>query len=158
MDRCQISLAKARCGFHQSSKPDLQINRRTADVLQHLSGRCLLPKRFDEIGGALAEVAEKPRVLDGDDGLGGKVLQQRNLRVAKRPNLLAVDEKAANQLVLLKHGNAKQRPGASVDRKLRSVEPRWSVKKARFREHIGDVGRRLSPGEPAKDGSRRRTC
>ena len=37
-------------------------------------GRGLLLQRFGEIVGALAQLAEQPRVLDGDHGLGGEVL------------------------------------------------------------------------------------
>ena len=33
---------------------------------------------------------EQPRVLDGDDGLGGEVLNQLDLLVGERPHLLAV--------------------------------------------------------------------
>ena len=37
---------------------------------------------------ALAQFVEQPRVLDGDDGLGGEVLHQRDLLVGERFNLL----------------------------------------------------------------------
>ena len=54
-------------------------------------GRGLLLQRFGEIVGALAQFVEQPRVLDGDDGLRGEVLHQRDLLVGERPHLLAVD-------------------------------------------------------------------
>ena len=41
-----------------------------------------------EIVGALAQLAEQPRVLDGDDGLRGEVLHQLDLLVGERPHLL----------------------------------------------------------------------
>ena len=37
-------------------------------------GRGLLLQRLGEIVGALAQLVEQPRVLDGDHGLGGEVL------------------------------------------------------------------------------------
>ena len=37
-------------------------------------GRGLLLQRFGEIVGALAQLVEQPRILDGDDGLSGEVL------------------------------------------------------------------------------------
>ena len=43
-------------------------------TLQHLRGRGLLLQRLGEIVGALAQLVEQPRVLDGDDGLRGEVL------------------------------------------------------------------------------------
>ena len=38
-----------------------------------------------------AQFVEQPRILDGDDRLGGKVLDQFDLLVAERANLLPVD-------------------------------------------------------------------
>ena len=60
-------------------------------TLQHLRGRGLLLQRLAQIVGALAQLVEQPRVLDGDDGLGGEVLYQLDLLVGERPHLLAVD-------------------------------------------------------------------
>ena len=42
-------------------------------TLQHLGRRRLLLQRLGEIGRALAQFVEQPRVLNGDDGLGGKI-------------------------------------------------------------------------------------
>ena len=50
--------------------------------------RGLLLQRFGEIVGALAQLVEQPRVLDGDDGLRGKVLNQLNLLVGERAHFL----------------------------------------------------------------------
>src|SRR5262245_59040572 len=47
----------------------LQLARRTADDLQDLRGRSLLLQCFAHIVGALAQLAEQPRILDRDDGL-----------------------------------------------------------------------------------------
>ena len=48
-------------------------------TLQHVRCRRLLLQR-------LAQFGEQPRILDGYHGLGGKVLQQRNLLFGKRAN------------------------------------------------------------------------
>ena len=37
------------------------------------------------------QLVEQPRVLDGDHGLGGEVLNQLDLLIGERPHLLAVD-------------------------------------------------------------------
>ena len=68
-------------------------------TLQHLRGRGLLLQRLGEIIGALAQLVEQPRVLDGDHGLRGEVLHQLDLLVGERAHLLAVDDDGADQLV-----------------------------------------------------------
>jgi hypothetical protein len=46
----------------------------------------LLLQRLAQIGRALAQLVEQPRVLDGDDGLVGESLKQRNLLIRKQIN------------------------------------------------------------------------
>ncbi len=86
---------------------------RRTDDLQHLRGRGLLLQRFAEIAGALAQLVEQPRVLDGDDGLGREVLHQLDLLVGERAYLLAVDDDCADQFVILKHRHRDMRLGAA---------------------------------------------
>ena len=52
-----------------------KLTGRAADDLQHLKGRRLLLQRLGQIVGALSQLVEKSRVLDGDDGLVGKGCQ-----------------------------------------------------------------------------------
>ena len=66
----------------------LEFARRTGDDLQHFGGRGLLLQRLREIIGALTQLVEQPRVLDGDDGLGGEVLHQLDLLIGERDGLL----------------------------------------------------------------------
>ena len=79
------------------------------DDLEHLRGRGLLLQRLGQIVGALAQLVEQPRVLDGDDGLGGEVRDQLDLLVGERAHLLAVDGDGADQLVVLEHRHGEQR-------------------------------------------------
>jgi hypothetical protein len=44
----------------------------------------------------LPQLVEQSRVLDGDDGLLREVLNQRDLLVRERANLLAIDDDNAN--------------------------------------------------------------
>ena len=68
-----IGVAKSRGADSTSvSKHGLQIERRAADDLEHVGGGGLLLQRF-------AQFVEQPRVLDGDDGLIGKVREQADL-------------------------------------------------------------------------------
>ena len=47
----------------------LQLTRRPTDDLEHIGGRGLLLERF-------AQLVEQPRILDSDDGLRGKIIEQ----------------------------------------------------------------------------------
>ena len=51
------------------------------DDAQHVGGGGLLLQR-------LPQFVQQPRVLDGDDGLGGEVLHQRDLFVGERTDFL----------------------------------------------------------------------
>ena len=82
------------------------------------------------------QFVEQPRVLDGDDGLGGEVLHQLDLLVGERPDLLAVDEDSADQLVVLEHRHANGRP--------RAAEPRCRADH-RFSSIVGSMAHLLCP-------------
>ena len=66
----------------------LQLECRTANDLQDIGSGGLLLEGFCQVSGALAQFVEQPRVLNGDDGLGGEILNQRDLLVGKRPHFL----------------------------------------------------------------------
>ena len=83
-------------------------SRSPGDVLMTCStsaGRRLLLQRF-------AQFAEQPRVLDGDDRLGGEVLHQRDLLVGERPDFLPIDRDSADQLAVLA-ASARRRTSAA---------------------------------------------
>jgi hypothetical protein len=50
------------------------------------------------------------RILDGNDGLSGEVLHQRDLLVGEGPNLISVQDERADQLVILQHWDGQNRP------------------------------------------------
>ena len=66
-----------------------------------------------KIVGALAQLVEQARVLDGDDGLRGEVLDQLDLLVGEGPHFLAIDRDRADQLVVLEHRHIQQSPESS---------------------------------------------
>ena len=74
-----------------ASKHRLQVGRRAADDAQDLAGRRLLLQRLGQLAVALLQLLEQPRVLDGDDGLVGEGLQQRDLLVGERLDLGRAD-------------------------------------------------------------------
>src|SRR6516162_6541801 len=76
------------------------------DNAQHLRRCGLLLKR-------LAKLVEQPRVLDGNDGLGGKILQKRSLLLGERPYLFTVDANHPDKRILFKHRHNERRANTS---------------------------------------------
>ena len=127
-DAAETPTSAGRCAMQTATAEDLV--RRTADRLPNLApqmrvafssmasntgssspgelemtfstsrGRGLLLQRLGQIVGALAQFVEQPRVLDGDDRLGGEVLHQLDLLVGERPHLLAIDHDRADRCSL----------------------------------------------------------
>src|SRR6516225_2499153 len=100
-DGRSISPTQPDRAFGNGFKHRLKVKRRAADDLQNLRRSGLLLQRFGEIARALAQLVEQPRVLDGDDGLGGEILNKRDLLVCERPDLLPQNGDHTNQLVIL---------------------------------------------------------
>ena len=86
----------------------LQLAGRAGDDTQHLGCRGLLVERFTEIIGALPQFVEQPRVLDGDDRLGGEIADKIDLLVGKRVNILMVDGDRADQFIVAEHGDGER--------------------------------------------------
>ena len=95
-DARRIRFAQPRCRGNQRIEHLLQIERRATDDLEHVGGGGLLLEGYGEVVGALAQLVKQPRVLDGDDGLGGKVLHQFDLLVRERSHFCAIDKKGAD--------------------------------------------------------------
>ena len=68
----QFAEGQADRQLSKSIEHRLQIEGRAADHLEHVRRGGLLLQQF-------AQLAEQPGVLDGDDGLAGKCLQNREL-------------------------------------------------------------------------------
>ena len=71
-DGSLVRAAKLRRRFDERLKHGLQIERRTADDLEHVGGRGLLLQRFAQVVSAFTQLAKQPRVLDRDDRLGSQ--------------------------------------------------------------------------------------
>src|SRR5262249_44416072 len=100
------SLAKPGRLLQHSLEHRLQLTRRAANNLEHIGGGGLLLKR-------LTQLPEEARVLDGDDGLRGEVLDQLDLLVSEWPYFLAVDDNGTDEFVVPKHRYRDKRPRAS---------------------------------------------
>src|SRR5215472_3543946 len=76
-DAAPFSLAKSRPRLRKSVQHDLEIERRTANNLENICGGGLLLQGF-------AQFIEQPRVLDGDDSLVSKGLDELDLLLGER--------------------------------------------------------------------------
>ena len=77
----------------------LNIGRRAGDDAKNLARRRLLFQR-------LGEFLEQPHVLDGDHGLVGEGLEERDLFFGERPQLGAPDRDGANRNALAQKRNS----------------------------------------------------
>src|SRR5262249_33688978 len=118
IDRGPIRLAQPRGRFDERVEHRLQIEGRAADDLEHVGGGGLLLQR-------LAKLVEQASVLDGDDGLGSKVLYQLDLLFAERLDVLAINGNCTNRLIVVKHRDHNQTSDAgNLDRADRKRLPR----------------------------------
>src|SRR6516165_11482927 len=69
--------------------------------------------QFGDLLGALAQLAQEPRILHRNDGLRREVLQQRNLSFGKRPYLPAVSGYRADQFTVLAQRDSNIRSSAT---------------------------------------------
>ena len=95
-----VGYAKSRRRFRKGMKDRRQIEGGAADDFQHVCRRGLLLQRFTQF-------VEQPRVLDGDDRLGGEVLDQLDLLIGEGSNFLAVNVNAADQFSSFSIGTPK---------------------------------------------------
>src|SRR5262249_22257604 len=100
-----LGIAEMCGGLDERIENRLELGNRAADDVEHVGGGGLLLERF-------AQLVEQPDVLDGDDGLGGEILDQLDLLVGEWPDLLTVDADCTNQLILFEHGDGKDGPSA----------------------------------------------
>ena len=88
VERTEVRFAKT-CRIRQHAfKYRRKFTWRTRYDAQHLRRRGLLLQQLGEVSRSLPQLIEQPRILDGDDGLSRKVLQQSNLLVSEWANLL----------------------------------------------------------------------
>src|SRR6516162_5191912 len=151
----EIRLAKTRSVCKHGVKYRGELARRTRYDTQHL-GRCrLLLQSLAQITRALAKLVQQPRVLDGDDGLGGEVLDQLNLLFGERPHFLAEDVDDSNQLVVFEHRHADRRADAAELDPSDSCGIAFGISLGRCK--VGEMGRLLRSHHLAQRAARGRT-
>jgi hypothetical protein len=103
----------------------------------------------------LPQLVEQPRVLDGDHGLGGEILDQLDLLVGERAHLLTIDGDNTDELLLLQHRHSGYRADASD---VSTRDHQWvAVEVASRFTHVGYLDRFPGLGDAAQRGVRSRT-
>src|SRR5262245_44918599 len=93
----QISVKPVRCAEHPAAKrygaayyaveDRLHVRRRAADDAQNLGGGRLLLEGLGQVAVAGLQLLEQADILDGDDRLIGKRLEELDLRLGERLDL-----------------------------------------------------------------------
>src|SRR5262249_32000577 len=94
-------------------------------------------------------------ILDGDDSLGGEILDQLDLLVAERPDFLAEDGDDSNQLVVFEHRHADCRADAAELDPGDSRRIAFGISLGRCK--VGEMGRLLCSHHLAQTAARGRT-
>ena len=106
--------------------------------------------RAAELIGALAQLVEQPGILNGDNGLGGKILNDVDLLVGEGTDFAAANRERADQLVVLEHRHSQRRAharkldGGNRRRAARGISP--------IRGQVGDVNQRFMHQQAAAGG------
>src|SRR6516165_4328581 len=132
VDHGEVGFAELRGGRNDRIEHRLQMARRPADDVENFGGGGLLLERF-------VQLVEQPRVLDGDDGLFGEILDQRDLLVGKRAHLLAVNTERADQLIPLEYRYRQYGPRATVNGDSGRSESLGGIEVTLFGANIGNV-------------------
>ena len=84
-DRREHATTQPHHALDDGVEDRLDVGGRARDDPEDLAGRGLLLEGFGEVAVARLELREEADVLDGDDGLIGEGLQERDLLVRERP-------------------------------------------------------------------------
>jgi len=101
----------------------LDVGRRTADDAKDLRRRCLLLQRLGKISIPRLQLLEKTGILDSDDGLICKGLEQGNLFVGKRFRLTPPDADRSDWVSFPKHRNHQGTPVAYGSGETEEIRP-----------------------------------
>ena len=105
VDRAGFGAGKLDGLADDGLKHGVQI-KRGIDRLTDLAESPQLLNQLTKLVGTFTQRSQEPRIFDGDDGLGGKVLDQIDLFVGERLYFLAVDDDAPDHLAIPEHRHA----------------------------------------------------
>src|SRR5215831_12595819 len=104
-------IAEPGSGLDECVQDLRQIESGMANRFEHIGGGCLLLQRFTHL-------IEQASILDGDDGLVGKRLDQCGLLIGERSNLSPPHRDHANENTFATHRHTEQCPDAAGARSL----------------------------------------
>ena len=122
--RAEFGITDADCVLQHCPEHRLQLPGRARDDAQHLGGRRLLLQRLAKIVRALAQLVKQTAILDGDDGLGRKVLHQLDLLVGERSNLRTAKVECPNRHTFAQQRHTEYR---AVSQPLGEGAPFWKL-------------------------------
>jgi hypothetical protein len=114
MDGAPLGPAESPGVLDDGLQHRLQPERRAGHCLQDVAERRLLLQRRGQVSIARLELLEESRVLDGDHGLVGKGLKQRDLLVRERIHLGTPELDRAHGRSLPQQWNTQRRPVAQL--------------------------------------------
>src|SRR5712692_8976443 len=100
-------LTQAGGAFGHGVEQRLDVRRRAADDAEDLARRRLLLQGLGKVAVARLQLLEQADVLDGDDGLRGEGLEERDLLVGERPDLCAAKGYRPDHRALSEQGDGK---------------------------------------------------
>ena len=109
IDRASLGAGKLHRLGDDGGEHGLEIERRV-HRLRHFSERAQLLDRAAKLIGALAQLVQQSRILDGDDGLRGEARNQRDLLLREGTDFLPGQRKRTDRFLLLQHRNSHVRP------------------------------------------------
>ena len=98
----------------------------------------------------LPQLIEQAGIFDGDDGLAGKIGEQRNLCVCKWTNFLTIDDDHSNQFIVLEHRHSDKGPDPAEFDGFDDRRMAFGIRLCRCQ--VGDVDSPLSFNCLAKTG------
>ena len=113
VDRATVGASEASRVRDDRGQHLLEVERR-GDGLADLAERTLLLDRLRQLARALLQLLEQAGVLDGDDGLVGERLQQRDLMLGERTYLVTTDGRSADRPSLPNQRNGQRCPVAEL--------------------------------------------
>jgi hypothetical protein len=138
-DRRVVRVAEGRRRLNKRVENPRQIEGCTANDFEHVgSGRLLLER--------LTQFVEQARVIDGDDGLVSKCLEQCDLLVTEQPDFGASDAKHTDGLTRADQWGGQYGAVAGASRNFATL---WVL--TSFDPHIGDLKRSLVEDGPSMD-------
>ncbi len=115
-DECAVGAAEGDRSLGDGVENRLQVECRTADDLQQVRSRGLLPQRLLQVARAGLDLVEQPRILDRDHGLVGEGLHQFDLAIGKGLDAPPRQHEISDRLPVAQQRDTERRSGLALSR------------------------------------------